>query len=189
MKPVFVDVQPKTYNLDPNKSKPILRHAPGPSSRPSHGLPADMAPILDIARRTICASSKTLAKPCSPITADEGWLLERYRLLFDLYRSLHRHGRRRPGHHQRRRPGNSSEELDESRDAIRFNLTIDDDANCTQEKLFEIAARRFPLCFTGTQLRCTELEAAIGPGSAREKDVIVARRKSVQPRIPRSWPV
>jgi dTDP-4-amino-4,6-dideoxygalactose transaminase len=57
---VFVDINPKTYNIDPNKLEDCLkkRLQSSPSSRPKaiipvhlYGQPADMDPILEIARK------------------------------------------------------------------------------------------------------------------------------------------
>ena len=60
-KPVFVDVDPKTYNMDPNKLEDCLKKRPSPNASrltprlkaiiPVHlfGQTADMDPILDIA--------------------------------------------------------------------------------------------------------------------------------------------
>lgn len=180
MKPVFVDVHPQTYNLDPQQIEAHIT----PRTRaiiPVHlmGLPADMAPILDIAHRH---DLRVIEDSCETMFADYrgrkvgSWsdigcfstYIAHYIVtgvgglattnddgLAVTLKSLMNHGR----------------------DSI--YLTIDDDANCTQEKLFEIAARRFRFVSLGHSFRCTELEAAIGLAQLENKDDIVARRKGV----------
>ena len=77
MTPVFVDVEPETYNIDPAKIEEKI------TSRtraviPVHllGLPATMGPILELAKNTTYRSSRTHARRCSPSTWDiqsEAW--------------------------------------------------------------------------------------------------------------------
>ena len=67
--------------------------------------------------------------------------------------------------------------MNHGRDSI--YLSIDDDSNCSGDKLFEIAARRFRFVSVGHSFRCTELEAAIGLAQLENKDAIVTRRKAV----------
>lgn len=180
MTPVFVDVHPQTYNLDPE----LIEARITPRTRaiiPVHlmGLPADMAPILEIAHRH---DLRVIEDSCETMFADYrgrkvgSWsdigcfstYIAHYIVtgvgglattnddgLAVTLKSLMNHGR----------------------DSI--YLTIDDDANCTQEKLFEIAARRFRFVSLGHSFRCTELEAAIGLAQLENKDDIVARRKGV----------
>ena len=180
MKPVFVDVHPKTYNIDPAQIEERIT----PRTRaiiPVHlmGLPADMAPILEIAHRH---DLRVIEDSCETMFADyRGRKVGSWSDIgcFSTYiahyivtgvgglattndaelavhlKSLMNHGR----------------------DSI--YLTIDDDANCAPEKLFEIAARRFRFVSLGHSFRCTELEAAIGLAQLEDKDAIVARRKAV----------
>jgi perosamine synthetase len=180
MKPVFVDVQPDTYNIDPAQIEARIT----PRTRaiiPVHlmGLPADMAPILDIARRY---NLRVIEDSCETMFADyRGRKVGSWSDVgcFSTYiahyivtgvgglattndpelavhlKSLMNHGR----------------------DSI--YLSIDDDANCSGDKLFEIAARRFRFVSVGHSFRCTELEAAIGLAQLENKDAIVTRRKAV----------
>ena len=67
--PVFVDIDPDTCNMDPAK----LECAITPRTRaiiPVHlfGQPADMDPILAIAKSTTSPSSRTPARPTGPCT-------------------------------------------------------------------------------------------------------------------------
>ncbi|HEV8058848.1 MAG TPA: DegT/DnrJ/EryC1/StrS family aminotransferase [Gemmataceae bacterium] len=180
MKPVFVDVDSQTYNLDPTQIEAHIT----PRTRaiiPVHlmGLPADMAPILDIAHRhdlrVIEDSCETMFAGyrgrkvgswsdvgCFStyiahyiVTGVGGLATTNDAELAVHLKSLMNHGR----------------------DSI--YLTIDDDANCAPEKLFEIAARRFRFVSLGHSFRCTELEAAIGLAQLEDKDAIVERRKAV----------
>jgi perosamine synthetase len=180
MKPVFVDVQPDTYNIDPAQIEARIT----PRTRaiiPVHlmGLPADMAPILDIAHRY---NLRVIEDSCETMFADyRGRKVGSWSDVgcFSTYiahyivtgvgglattndpelavhlKSLMNHGR----------------------DSI--YLSIDDDANCSGDKLFEIAARRFRFVSVGHSFRCTELEAAIGLAQLENKDAIVTRRKAV----------
>jgi perosamine synthetase len=180
MKPVFVDVQPDTYNIDPAQIEARIT----PRTRaiiPVHlmGLPADMAPILDIARRY---NLRVIEDSCETMFADyRGRKVGSWSDVgcFSTYiahyivtgvgglattndpelavhlKSLMNHGR----------------------DSI--YLSIDDDSNCSGDKLFEIAARRFRFVSVGHSFRCTELEAAIGLAQLENKDTIVTRRKAV----------
>ena len=180
MKPVFVDVQPDTYNIDPAQIEAKIT----PRTRaiiPVHlmGLPADMAPILDIAHRH---NLRVIEDSCETMFADyRGRKVGSWSDVgcFSTYiahyivtgvgglattndpelavhlKSLMNHGR----------------------DSI--YLSIDDDSNCSGDKLFEIAARRFRFVSVGHSFRCTELEAAIGLAQLENKDAIVTRRKGV----------
>ncbi len=180
LRPVFVDVHPRTYNIDPA----LIEAKITPRTRailPVHlmGLPADMGPIMDIARRH---GLRVVEDSCETMFADYrgrkvgSWgdigcfstYIAHYIVtgvgglattndpeLAVLLKSLMNHGR----------------------DSI--YLTIDDDAGCDREKLFEIAARRFNFIHLGHSFRCTELEAAIGLAQLEEKDVIVTRRKAL----------
>jgi len=163
MTPVFVDVRPDTYNIDPalierkitRKTRAII---------PVHlmGLPADMGPILKIARRrglkVIEDSCETMFARCEGrkvgslgdigcfstyiahyIVAGIGGLATTSDPdLAVRLRSLMNHGR----------------------DSI--YISIDDDNNARGAKFEEIVARRFKFQHLGHSFRATELEAAIG---------------------------
>jgi perosamine synthetase len=180
LKPVFVDVDPQTYNLDPN----LLESKITPRTRailPVHllGLPADMGPIMDIARRynlrIVEDSCETMFARCEGrsvgawgdigcfstyiahyiVTGVGGFATTSDPDLAVMLKSLMNHGR----------------------DSI--YLSIDDDDTNNPEKLFEIVARRFRFVHVGHSFRCTEMEAAIGLAQLENKDAIVAKRKGI----------
>jgi CDP-6-deoxy-D-xylo-4-hexulose-3-dehydrase len=180
LRPVFVDVDPLTYNIDPAR----IEEKVTPRTRallPVHlmGLPADMGPIADIARRhqlrIVEDSCETMFAGyrgrkvgswgdigCFStyiahyiVTGVGGLATTNDPELAVLLKSLMNHGR----------------------DSIYLN--IDDDENCDPESLFQIAARRFNFVHLGHSFRCTELEAAIGLAQLEDKDEIVARRQAV----------
>jgi perosamine synthetase len=178
--PVFVDVDPRTYNLDPT----LLEAKITPRTRailPVHllGLPADMGPIADIARRhdlrIIEDSCETMFARCDGrsvgawgdigcfstyiahyiVTGVGGFATTNNPDLAVMLKSLMNHGR----------------------DSI--YLSIDDDDTNNPHKLFEIVARRFRFIQIGHSFRCTEMEAAIGLAQLENKDAIVAKRKAL----------
>lgn len=181
--PVFVDVCPLTYNLDPAqieakitpRTKAIL---------PVHllGLPADMVAISDIAKRhglrIVEDSCETMFANCAGrkvgswgdvgcfstyiahyiVTGVGGLATTNDPDLAVMLKSLMNHGR----------------------DSI--YLSIDDDDGVNKKQLFEIAARRFRFVHLGHSFRATEMEAAIGLAQLERKDDIIARRTSIAAR-------
>ena len=178
LKPVFVDVEKDTYNLDPKlikakitkKTKAII---------PVHlfGLPADMNPIMKIAEE---AGLKIIEDSCETMFADyQGKRVGSFGEIgcFSTYiahflvtgigglcttndpelavilRSLMNHGR----------------------DSIYLN--IDDDKK-TEKDLQMVISRRFNFVRLGHSFRATEMEAAIGLGQFENKDEIVKKRKA-----------
>lgn len=184
MKPVFVDVDPRTYNIDPaqlerritKKTRAII---------PVHllGLPADMDPILALAKKKGLAVIEDSAETMFArykgrkvgslgdigcfstyvahyiVTGVGGLCTTSDPDLAVRLRSLMNHGR----------------------DSI--YLSIDDDKHATGAKLHEIAAKRFKFVSVGHSFRATELEAAIGLAQLEEKDKIVEKRLSVARRL------
>ena len=178
MKPVFVDVDPQTYNINPGCIEPAITS----KTRciiPVHllGLPADMDPILKIARKH---KLKVIEDSCETmfarykgrkvgsigdigcfstytahflVTGVGGLSTTNDRELYIKMRSLMNHGR----------------------DPI--YLSIDDDNNVDPEHLKEIVARRFSFVDIGYSYRCTELEASIGVAQLEEKAIILKGRK------------
>lgn len=175
--PVFVDVDPLTYNIDPAlieakitpRTKAIL---------PVHlmGLPADMGAIDQIARKhdlkVVEDSCETMFADCRGrrvgswgdigcfstyiahyiVTGVGGLATTNDPDLAVMLKSLMNHGR----------------------DSI--YLSIDDDDGVDQKKLFEIAAKRFRFVHLGHSFRCTEMEAAIGLAQLeRHKEIVTAR--------------
>ncbi|MBI4347319.1 MAG: DegT/DnrJ/EryC1/StrS family aminotransferase [Elusimicrobia bacterium] len=179
MQPVFVDVDPKTYNIDPA----LIEAKVTPRTRaiiPVHllGLPCDMDPILEIARRrnlrVIEDSCETLFARYKGkrvgsfgdigcfstyiahyiVTGVGGFATTNDPDLAVRVRSLLNHGR----------------------DSI--YIQIDDDKDATGAKLHEIASKRFRFISMGHSFRCTEFEAAIGLAQIEEKDAIIKARKA-----------
>ncbi|HUC20547.1 MAG TPA: DegT/DnrJ/EryC1/StrS family aminotransferase [Candidatus Polarisedimenticolaceae bacterium] len=177
LKPVFVDVDQQTYNIDPalieekitGKTKAII---------PVHlfGLPADMKPIMAIARkhnlRVVEDSCETMfvkayGKPVGShgdigcfstyvahflVTGVGGLAITDDDELAVTMRSLCNHGR----------------------DGI--YLAIDDDDNKSSKELSMIVKRRFNFVRMGYSYRVTELEAALGVAQMEIKDGILETR-------------
>lgn len=179
MKPVFVDVEPDTYNIDPQKIEEKI------TSRtraiiPVHllGLPATMQPILELAKKyhleiiedscecmfarykgrtvgsmgTIGCFSTYVAHFL--VTGVGGLAATNDSELAVDMRSLMNHGR----------------------DGIYTSCS--DDSGLEGKRLEEVIERRFSFIHIGHSLRCTELEAAIGIGQiARAKEIIQRRQQ------------
>jgi len=178
LKPVFVDVDRLTYNINPNliegkisnKTRAII---------PVHlfGLPSDMEPILDIAKKyhlhivedsceTMFASYKGRKVGsfgqigCFStyiahflVTGIGGICTTNDARLAIMLKSIMNHGR----------------------DSI--YISIDDDDNKSKRQLFRIVDRRFKFVRLGHSFRATELEAAIGLAQLEKKEKIIAKRR------------
>lgn len=183
MMPVFVDVEETTFNMDPNK----IEEAITPRTKaiiPVHllGLPADMDPIMRIARkhklRVIEDSAETMFAKYKGrtvgsfgdigcfstyvahyiVTGVGGLNTTSDTTLATSLRSLMNHGR----------------------DSI--YISIDDDNTKDDKKFKEIISKRFKFVTLGHSFRATELEAALGLSQLKRKDQIIARRKYVAAR-------
>lgn len=177
--PVFVDVSPTTYNIDPGQ---IERHIT-PLTRaimPVHlmGLPADMDPVLQIAARhnlrIIEDSCETMfarykGRPVGSfgdigcfstyiahfiVAGIGGFATTNSDELAVAMRSFMNHGR----------------------DSIYLN--IDDDAEASGERLHQIVAKRFSFVRLGYNFRATEMEAAIGLAQLEDRDAIIQARRA-----------
>ena len=177
LKPVFVDVDKETYNLNPflieekitEKTKGII---------PVHlfGLPSDMEPIMKISKKY---NLKVIEDSCETmfanyrgkkvgsfgdigcfstyiahflITGVGGLCTTNNSELAVMLRSFMNHGR----------------------DSI--YTSIDDD-NKVGHQLDEVVKRRFKFVRIGHSFRATELEAAIGLGQLEHKDKIISKRR------------
>ncbi len=178
LKPVFVDVDPKYYTLDPTKIEERIT----PRTRaimPVHigGQPCDMEPILDIARkynlRMVEDSCETMfvrdknrlvgsfgdigcfsTYAAHMISTGVGGLCTTNDPeLIVILKSLMNHGR----------------------DSI--YITIDDDKGAKGADLFQIANRRFSFVRLGQSFRATEMEAALGLAQLEEREESCARRQ------------
>lgn len=185
MKVVFVDIDPRTYNIDPAKIEAAIT----PKTRviiPVHlfGLPCDMNAICKIAQKY---NLKILEDSCETmlvsaqgrkvgsrgdiacfstymahliITGVGGLSLTNDDELAVMMKSYLNHGR----------------------DSI--YLKIDDDKNTdSTESLFKIVDRRFSFVRMGYSYRVTEMEAALGLAQIERKNEIINVRKNNAARL------
>lgn len=178
MKPVFVDVDPVTYNIDPS----LIEAAITEKTRvimPVHlfGMSCDMDAIMAIAQKH---GLKVLEDSCETmfvsaqghkvgsrgdiscfstyvahllVTGVGGMSCTNDPELAILMKSILNHGR----------------------DSI--YLQIDDDKNTeSSEQLFKIVDRRFSFVRMGYSYRATEMEAALGLGQIEKKDEMLKKR-------------
>lgn len=186
MTPVFVDVDPLTYNIDPD----LIQDKVTTRTRaviPVHlcGLPADMMMVDALARindlKVIEDSCETTFADCSGrkvgawgdigcfstyvahyiVTGVGGLCTTSDPDLAAKLRSLMNHGR----------------------DGI--YISIDDDAGLTGSALKEMISRRFKFTSVGHSFRCTEMEAALGVAQLERWQEIVTARKAVAARYTR----
>ena len=180
MKPVFVDVDKRTFNIDPNLIEQKIS-ARTKAIIPVHllGLPADMDPIMKLAKkhnlRIIEDSAETMfAKYKNKTVGSFGDIgcfstyIAHYIVtgvgglnttskpdIAVMLRSLMNHGR----------------------DSIYLN--IDDDNKKSKKELRQIIPRRFKFVRFGHSFRATEMEAALGLSQLHRKDKIIHRRKTI----------
>jgi perosamine synthetase len=179
LKPVFVDIDPFTYNIDPAKIKEkITKHTKAIMPVHLFGQPADMEKIMKIARannlKVLTDSCETMAaehkgKPLGKwgdivcfstyvahilITGVGGFMTTDDARYATKMRSLMNHGR----------------------DTIYYNIDDDDDVS-TKKALFTMVNRRFSFIDVGYSYRLTELEAAIGLEGLKNIRANVAARK------------
>ena len=180
MIPIFVDVEPDTFNIDPEKIEEKISQKTR-AIIPVHllGLPASMDPILAIATKyrleviedsaecmfatykgqsvgsigTIGCFSTYIAHFL--VTGVGGLATTNHPELAVDMRSLMNHGR----------------------DGIYLSST--DDKDLEGSKLEEVVKRRFSFTQLGHSMRCTELEAAIGLGQLFKANEIIQRRKEI----------
>ena len=180
MKPVFVDVEESTFNINPKKIEEAITEKTK-AIIPVHllGLPASMDPIINIAQkhklRIMEDSAETMfarykGKSVGSfgdigcfstyvahylVTGVGGLNTTSDPDLAVRIRSLMNHGR----------------------DSI--YISIDDDKTDDQQKLKEIIEKRFSFVTLGHSFRATEMEAALGLSQLRRKDSIISRRKEI----------
>jgi len=178
--PVFVDVDSKTYNINPaliedkitERTKAII---------PVHlfGLPADMDPIITITENwglkiiedsCECMFAKYKGKKVGSfgevgcfstymshflVTGTGGFCISSDSEIVTILRSLMNHGR------------------------DTAYLSIDDGKGISKEKFEELITKRFNFVHIGFNFKITELEAAIGLGQFKRKDEMIHRRKEI----------
>lgn len=178
LKPVFVDVEPIYYEIDPEKIEEKITKKTK-AIMPVHlfGQPCDMDPIMKIARRhnlkVIEDSCETMfvkykGKPTGSwgdvacfstyvahliVTGVGGLALTNDDELAVLIKSLYNHGR----------------------DSI--YISIDDDDNKNKQQLFKIVEKRFSFVHVGYSYRGTEMEGALGLAMLKTKDRMLRRRQ------------
>ncbi len=182
LKPVFVDVEPDYYTLDPAKLEERLTDRTR-AIMPVHlsGLPCDMDPIMELATahglRVVEDSAETMFSRykgravgsfgdvgcfstyvAHVVTTGVGGLCTTNDPeLIVLLRSLINHGR----------------------DSI--YIRIDDDSDA--EDIFEIADRRFSFVRLGHSFRATEMEAALGVAELERREESMDRRRLIARRL------
>ncbi|MCK4271891.1 DegT/DnrJ/EryC1/StrS family aminotransferase [bacterium] len=178
MRPVFVDVDSRTYNMDPAQMEEKITGRTR-AVIPVHlfGLPAQMDAIMEVADRRglrlIEDSCETMFATCGGkkvgsfgdigcfstyvahilVTGVGGFCTTNDPQLAVMLKSSMNH----------------------RRDEI--YLRIDDDKTEDKQKLFEMAARRFRFVRFGHSFRATELEAAIGLAQLEQKEEFLQRRR------------
>jgi dTDP-4-amino-4,6-dideoxygalactose transaminase len=180
LRPVFVDCDPRTYNIDPQKIEAAIT-ARTRMILPVHlfGLIADMDPIMEIAKdrklQVLEDSCETMGVTYKGHTAGSFGAISCFSTYVahlivtgvgglavtsdahyaEVLRSIANHGR----------------------DAI--YVSIDDDKDIDGAAFQEVIRRRFRFVRRGYSFRATELEAAIGIGQLeRLPEVIAARQKN-----------
>ena len=180
MKPIFVDVEENTFNIDPSKIEAAITDKTR-AIIPVHllGLPASMNQIMQIAKKhnlkIIEDSAETMFAKYNGKTVGSFGDIACFSTYVAHYlvtgvgglnttsdpdlairlRSLMNHGR----------------------DSIYIN--IDDDQTDDPQKLKEIIEKRFSFVTLGHSFRATELEAALGLSQLGRKDSIMSRRKEI----------
>ena len=180
MTPVFVDVEPDTFNIDPLK---IEEKITGRTRAiiPVHllGLPATMQSVLELAEKyrleviedsAECMFAKYQGQSVGSmgsvgcfstyvahilVTGVGGLATTNNADLAIDMRSLMNHGR----------------------DGIYLSAT--DDKGLNGQTLEEVVARRFSFIHVGHSMRCTELEAAIGVGQLAKSEEIIKSRQDI----------
>lgn len=180
LKPVFVDVEPNYYNIDPNKIEEKITKKTR-AIMPVHmfGLSVEMDPISDLAKKY---GLKIIEDSCEAmfatykghpvgslgdiacystyvahllVTGVGGIAVTNNPEYAVVMKSLMNHGR----------------------DSIYLN--IDDDDNITDDKkLFQLVNKRFNFIRVGYSYRLTELEAALGLAALKDKDEMMKKRKA-----------
>jgi dTDP-4-amino-4,6-dideoxygalactose transaminase len=177
-KPVFVDVDPRTYNIDPSKIEArITSRTKAIMVVHLFGQPAEMDPILKIAKKhklkiieDSCEAMYTDYKNKSVgsfgdiacfstyiahliVTGVGGIAITKNKRYSEILRSLANHGR----------------------DGIYIN--IDDDNGKSRKKFRQIISRRFRFIRNGYSYRVTEFEGALGCAQLDIANKILAARQ------------
>lgn len=178
LEPVFVDIDSRTYNIDPAKIEAAITSKTR-AIMVVHlfGQPADMGPIMEIARthnlRVIEDSCETMFAryrgksvgsfgdiSCFStyaahliVTGVGGLALTNSPEYAEILRSLANHGR------------------------DNIYISIDDDKTTDKERKKEIISRRYNFIRRGYSYRLTEMEGALGLGQLERRDEIIGPRR------------
>lgn len=178
LRPVFVDVDPKTYNIDPKKIEAVItKKTRAIMVVHLFGQPADMRPIMSLARKhklkIIEDSCETMfanyrGKPVGSfgdiacfstyiahliITGVGGIALTNNKKYAEIMRSLANHGR------------------------DNIYISIDDDKDKQGRSFRKIVANRFHFIRPGYSFRVTEMEGALGCAQLEEVGRTFLQRK------------
>ena len=178
LKPVFVDVDSKTYNIDPQKiEEKITKRTRAIMVVHLFGQPAEMDPIMKLAKKyklkIIEDSCETVmvkykGKPVGSfgdiscfstyiahilVTGVGGLACTNNKKYALKIKSLANHGR----------------------DGI--YMSMDDDKNLNPARLSKVVSRRFRFVSFGYSFRATEMEAALGLAQMENKDKILKKRQ------------
>ncbi len=177
--PVFCDVDPRTYNIDPSKIEELVTERTV-AIMPVHlmGLPCDMDPIMEISRRhqlrviEDSCESMFVSYKGQPVgsfgdvscfstymahmltTGVGGFALTNDSEIAVILKSLFNHGR----------------------DGI--YTRIDDDAGKSGQALLDVVQKRFRFVRPGYSSRMTEMEAALGLAQIERWREIVSKRQA-----------
>ncbi len=179
LKPVFVDVDPRTYNINPTKiEEKITKKTKAIMAVHLFGQPAEMAQIMAIAKKyglkvieDSCETLFTKYKDRSVgsfgniacfstyaahliVTGVGGIALTSNKKYAEILRSMANHGR----------------------DGI--YISIDDDRGKKRKRLRDIISRRFRFIRSGYSFRLTEFEGALGCAQLEIADKILSRRRA-----------
>ncbi|MFA6023160.1 MAG: DegT/DnrJ/EryC1/StrS family aminotransferase [Candidatus Pacearchaeota archaeon] len=178
MKPVFVDIDEKTYNMHPEKiEEKITEKTRAIMVVNLFGQPADMDPIIEIAKKH---NLKIIEDSCETmlvkykgksvgsfgdiacfstyvahliVTGVGGLMVTNNAKYAEIMRSIANHGR----------------------DGI--YISMDDDKGKSENELKEIIQKRFKFIRTGYSSRITEMEGALGLAQLERADEILGKRK------------
>ncbi len=180
LKPVFVDVEPQYYCLDPWKIEQKITSRTR-AIMPVHlaGQPCDMEPILEIAKQHDLRIVEDSAE--AMFANDKGFPVGSFGDVgcFSTY-AAHMISTGVGGLCTTNDPElivMLKSIMNHGRDSI--YITIDDDKAAKGEALFQIANSRFSFVRLGHSFRCTEMEAALGIAQFEEHEQSGTRRREI----------
>ncbi|MDO8663886.1 MAG: DegT/DnrJ/EryC1/StrS family aminotransferase [Candidatus Wildermuthbacteria bacterium] len=181
LKPVFVDVLPDTYNIDPSKiEEKITKRTKAIIPVHMYGLPADMAEIQKIAKKHCL---KIIEDSCEAVMAKyKGKMVGSMGDLgcFSTY-VVHVITTGVGGIVTTNNPEYAVKVkslMNHGRDSIYLTIDDDDDlAKKTDKEAFKMVNRRFSFVDVGYSYRLTEMEAALGLEQLKNIQKIIKKRQ------------